>query len=142
MLPQRKAFWRLMPTKDLSACFNYFGAAPAPRHFSGSAISHDGKTVVVTMWEDELERQNDRVTYQSRYPPITQGQSNRANKKWIANLKWARDHCDSPVRVVVLVAKNPQARPKTLHSCYPHDTLVMRITHFDTRTGAFRAESA
>jgi len=131
----------MMQTRNLSACFDFFGAARAARHFSGSAISQDGKTVVVTIWEDEIEERDGRVTYQSPYPPITQGQTVRISKKWITNLKWARDHCKNLVRVVVLVAENPLVRPKTLHSCYPHDTLVMRITHFDTRTGAFRAES-
>jgi hypothetical protein len=94
------------------------------------------------MWEDEIERKNAKVTYQSRHPPITQGQSSRISKQWIANLKWARDHCDSLVRVVVLVAKKSTSKPRKFHSCYPHETLVMRIMHFDVRTGAFRAESA
>jgi hypothetical protein len=110
--------------------------------FLSSQLVMTGRRLVVTMWEDEIERENDKVTYQSRYLLLTQGQSSRVRKKWTANMKWARDHCDSLVRVVVLVAQNPQSKPKKFHSCYPHETLVMRIMHFDVITGAFRAESA
>ena len=40
----------------LPACFAHFGVVPSHRHFSLSAVSSDGKTVVVAMWEDEFER--------------------------------------------------------------------------------------
>jgi hypothetical protein len=124
----------------LRECFEHFGAVTSHRHFSLSAVSNDGRTVVVGMWDDEFESQEGRTIYQSRYRTKLKGNPMRANKQWIANLKWARRHCDSEVRVVVLRAEDVEANPRTVMSCYPDDSLLMRITHFDTKTGAFRAE--
>jgi hypothetical protein len=126
----------------LPACFAHFGVVPSHRHFSLSAISSDGKTVVVAMWEDEFERQSDRIIYQSRYRPIFKGRLRPISNQWITNLKWARNHCDSLVRVVIIQADDVQANPRTIKFCYPDNSLVMRITHLDTETGAFRAENA
>ena len=63
-------------------------------------------------------------------------------KQWIANLRWARDHCDNLVRVAVLKAKNPQANPKKILFGYADDSLLMRLTLFDVRAGLFRMQSA
>jgi hypothetical protein len=125
----------------LAECFDYFGAICAHRGFSRSAISTDGRTVVVAMWEDEISRIGDRLIYESRYRPDLKGKLRGADSEWIANLKWARAHCDNQVRVVVVAAKDVKAEPRTILYCYPDDSVIMRITHLDTRTGAFRAES-
>src|ERR1700734_1039438 len=61
----------------LSSAFEHFGAVRSPRHFGGSAISGDGRTVVVAMWEDEIVRHGDRATYQSRFGPALKGNSKR-----------------------------------------------------------------
>jgi hypothetical protein len=125
----------------LPACFAHFGVVASHRHFSLSAVSSDGKTVVVAMWEDEFERQGDRIMYQSRYQRIFKGKLRRISNQWIANLKWARNHCDSLVRVVIIQAYDVQANTRTIKFCYPDDSLIMRITHLDIETGVFRAES-
>jgi len=126
----------------LPACFAHFGVVASHRHFSLSAVSSDGKTVVVAMWEDEFERQGDRIIYQSRYRPIFKGKLRRISNQLIANLSWARNHCNGLVRVVIIQAEDVQANPRTIKSCYPDNSLIMRITHLDTQTGVFRAESA
>jgi hypothetical protein len=125
----------------LPACFAHFGVVAPHRHFSLSAVSSDGKTVVVAMWEDEFERQSDRIIYQSRYRPIFGGKLRRISNQWIANLKWACRHCDCLVRVVIIRADDVQANPRTIKFCYPDDSLIMRITRLDIETGVFRAES-
>ena len=125
----------------LPACFAHYGAVPSHRHFSLSAVSSDGKTVAVAMWEDEFGRHDDRIIYQSRYRPIYKGKSRRISNQWIANLKWACRRCDCLVRVVIIQAEDVQASTRTIKVCYPDDSLIMRIMHLDTKTGAFRAES-
>lgn len=125
----------------LSTCFDHFGAARSRRHFGGSAISNDGGTVVVAMWEDEIVRQDSRITYQSRFGPALKGRSQRVSKQWVAHLKWAISHCNSCVRVVVLAAEDAQASPRVIRSCYPDDSLIMQITDFDPKTGFFRAST-
>jgi|SRR5277367_1638893 len=120
--------------RKLEACFAHFGAVCVTRQPSLSAISTDGSTVAVAMWEDEFGRDGDRITYQSRY-------RQRSDRKLIANLNWARVHCNALVRVVVVRAEDVQANPRTIEYCRPNDELIMRITHLDSKTGMFRAES-
>jgi hypothetical protein len=125
----------------LSTCFEHFGAIRSRRHFGGSAVSSDGAIVVIAMWDDELVRDDSRLTYQSRIAPTLKGKSQRVSQQWIAHLKWAIAHCDSRVHVVVLTPEDIQANPRVVRSCYPDDSLVMRITDFDSRTGVFRARA-
>ena len=125
----------------LSTCFEHFGAARSLRHFGGSAISDDGGTVVVAVWEDELVRHDGRVTYESRFGPALKGKSQGISHQWVTHLKWAISHCNSYVRVVVLTAEDTRANPRVVRSCYPDDSLIMRITDFDPKTGFFRAST-
>ena len=76
----------------------------------------------MAMWDDEIVRQDSRVTYQSRFGPPLKGKSQKVSMQWITNLKWAITHCGSRVRVVVLTAEDAQANPKVVSSCYPDDT--------------------
>jgi hypothetical protein len=123
----------------LSTCFEHFGAARSRRHFGGSAISHDGATVVVAMWEDEIVREDKWATYHSRFGPTLKGKSQRVSLQWKTNLKWALEHCKGCVRVVVLTPEEMDANPRVIRSCYPDDDLIMQITDFDAKTGFFQA---
>jgi hypothetical protein len=124
----------------LSRCFEHFGALCA-NSFSRSAISKDGRTVVVAMWEDEFGRDGNRITYETRYRPAPRGKRRGADSEWAANLIWARTHCDGLVRVVVLTAMDVTANPRTILYCHPDESLIMRITHLDVGAGLLRAES-
>jgi hypothetical protein len=92
------------------------------------------------MWEDEMCYQNNQIVAESRVPSPS-GKSKGLSRQWIANLKWARDHCDNLVRLVILKAENPEANPKKILFCYADDSLVMRIKLFDAKTGSVRMES-
>lgn len=127
--------------QTLAECFAYFGAVCASRRFSKSAITQDGQTVVVAIWEDEVQREGDRVVYESRYKPRLKGKVRGVDSELVANLKWALAHCFGLVRVVMLAAEDVTAEPRKIVCCYPDDRLVMRITGFDSRTRTFRAES-
>lgn len=94
---------------------------------------------MVAMWDDEITRQDSQATYQSKFGPALKGKSQRISLQWITNLKWAIAHCQGCVRVVVLTAEETQANPRVIRSCYPDDDLIMRITHFDAKTGFFQA---
>ncbi|MGC1779953.1 MAG: hypothetical protein WBB34_18620 [Xanthobacteraceae bacterium] len=128
----------------LSTSFEHFDAVRSRRHFGGSAISEDGETVVVALWEDEILRDgsdSSRVTYESRCGPTLKGKTDRVSLQWKSHLKWAMAHCNGFVRVVVLRAADTRARPRVMESCYPDDGLILRITHFDAATGSFQARS-
>jgi hypothetical protein len=131
----------MVQVQTLAGCFTHFGAICASSRFSKSAITQDGQIVVVAMWEDEVQRDGDRIIYQPRYRPKLRGKSRRAESELLANLKWARDHCDGLVRVVILTAEDIKAEPRKIMYCYADDSLVMRITEVDCRTRTFRAES-
>ena len=131
----------MVQLQTLGECFGHFGAVCASRRFSRSAVSQDGLTVVVAIWNDELEREGNRVVYETRYRPTLKGKLRGVDSEWVANIKWARAHCNNLVRVVILTAEDVAANPRTLLYCYPDDSLIMRITHFDNRTGELRAES-
>jgi hypothetical protein len=122
-------------------CFEHFGASCKNPQWSWSAKSADGRVVVMCMWQDEIKREGDRMVYQSLTP--RRGEGNRPGaKERLENLKWAREHCDGLARVVVMRANDTKADPRSIAECFPHDKLVMRITHIDEATGEFRAESA
>jgi hypothetical protein len=121
----------------LPACFAHFGVVASHRHFSLSAVSSDGKTIVVAMWADEFERHGDQIMYQSRYRPIFKGKLRRISNQWIANLKWACRHCDCLVRVVIIQADDVEANTRTIKFCRPDNSLIMRITHLTSKQECF-----
>ena len=131
-----------MPRKwTRGECFEHFGALCKNPQWSWSAKSADGRVVVMCMWQDEIKREGDRMVYQSVTP--RRGEQNSPGaKERLENLKWAREHCDGLARVVVMRANDTKADPRSIAECFPHDKLVMRITHIDEATGEFRAESA
>ena len=131
----------MVQVHTLADCFTYFGAVCASRRFSKSAITQDGQTVVVAIWEDEIRREGSRIIYESRYRPALKGKSRAVDSELIANLNWARNRCGGLVRVVILTAEDVTAEQRKIMYCYPDDSLVMRITEFDIRSRTFRAES-
>ena len=92
----------------------------------------------MTLWRDEIGCHGDLLTYESRAKIRSKKPS---SKERLANLRWARDSCDGLVRVVIVTAKDVKAEPRSIADCFPVDQLVMRITHLDNETGAFRMES-
>jgi hypothetical protein len=120
-----RAFWRVMQKSSVELVGQERG----------------WQVVVMCMWQDEIKREGDRMVYQSLTP--RRGEENRpGTKERLENLKWAREHCDGLARVVVMRANDTKAGPRSIAECFPHDKLVMRITHINEATGEFRAESA
>lgn len=122
--------------------FAYFNGATC-RNFrwSWSARSSDGRTIVVTLWEDRLKEDGSKVT--TCEPGDDNGQLRHGNKERIENLLWARDHCGGLFNVVVVVGKEREDKPgrrKTVRH-YPHESLIMRLVSLDEDTGEFTAES-
>jgi hypothetical protein len=93
----------------------------------------------MTMWQDEIRKEGDLFVYESR--PRAMEKKRAGATERLANLIWARDHCDGLVRTVIATAKDIHADPRESIDWFPHNRLVMRITNLDEKTGAFRAES-
>ena len=114
--------------------FAYFDAVCANPRWSWSAKSLDGKTVVLTMWKDEIASENSSSVYESS-PRNLLTEKRPGFSERLAHLKWARDNCDSRVRVVILKKDSRGG----IAECFPAKDLIMRITSLDEKTGAFRA---
>ncbi|PYB77275.1 MULTISPECIES: hypothetical protein [Rhizobium] len=123
----------------LTEAFAEFGVVRKNPRWSWSAVSADGKTVVLTIWEDRLDRSSDPPIYDTLdWPPET-WQSSHSNKERLAHLKIARDNCDGLFRVVITVAKDVSSRPRKIVGCYPQKNLIMRLVALQESTGRFRA---
>jgi hypothetical protein len=93
----------------------------------------------MTMWEDEISWDGPKAIYQSRSRVRTRRNPGEAER--FENLIWARDHCEGHLRVVMMRARDEDAVPRSIASCFPDDDLIMRITQLDEANGSFRAES-
>jgi hypothetical protein len=120
-------------------CFEHFGAICANERWSWSAKSPDGNTVVMTMWQDEITSHEGKLVYESRTRSKDRKLPGATER--LANLKWARAHCNGLVRAVIAVAKDLNAHPRSARLWFPQDGLIMKIADLNESTGAFRAES-
>ena len=127
----------------LREAFAYFdGAKARNQRWSWSARSPDSRTVVLTLWEHDIQ---DCGTT-SRVDMFGQAQRRQwpnrlGNKERIENLAHARDHCGGLFRVVTIVAKDRSAPKRRIAKCWPEPELVMKLIELDDTTGEFRAES-
>lgn len=129
-----------MPKKwTHTAAFSHFGAIPRNIQWSWSARSDDGQTVVVTLWKDRIIRRDGRVLYEWA---VSSADIRRRPGfgELMDNLAWARDHCDGRFKVIIAIAKDERADPRSIEECYPVK-MVMKLTEFDLATGAFLAEA-
>jgi hypothetical protein len=119
--------------------FAHFDARPRNVQWSWSARSEDGQAVVVTFWQDQFSRRDNRLTYTR---PAAEPKLRRRPgfSELMKNLTWARDHCAGRFNVIVAKAKDVNAEPRSIDECFP-SKIVMRLIEFDPDTGAFSAEA-
>jgi hypothetical protein len=123
-----------------TACFQSFGTEPKNVQWSWSARSPDGKTVVVTLWQDLFVRKDGHLTY-SR--PETDRKDLGARPGFgelMENLVWAREKCNGRLHVIIAIARDRNADPRSIAECFP-SPMVMKLTHLDVGTGAYVAEA-
>jgi hypothetical protein len=123
----------------LKSAFAYFGAKATNPRWSWSARSEDGKTVVVTLWDDNIEPDGSVDLFAHKRLPLWE--KTRGNKDRIKNLSHAEDQCDGLFRVVRVSARDESAYPRSIAKRWPDPALVMKITDLDRTTGEFRAVS-
>jgi len=125
----------------LAQAFAYFGAVATNRVWSWSARSPDERTIVLTLWEDRVDRTSGRLIYDTmRHPKLHIWRDKLGNRDRIKNLQLAYGHPDVQVRAVIIKAKDLEARTRSIVSRYPHPRLFLTITQFNPETGEFRAE--
>lgn len=123
--------------------FAHFNVKVKNSRWSWSARSEDGKTIVLTLWQDELKKgDNNTFVYHAK----TRGDhaewiKRPGNRERLENLKWAKEHCNGLFRVVVAIAEDVTAVPREIKECFPHPNLTMKIVELNEDTGEFRAVS-
>lgn len=131
-----------MPKRwGLAEAFRHFDATATNPVWGWSARSADGKTVVVTLWRDWLDYGTKPIVFDTfNRPDLHLWTDSLGNRDRIANLIWARDHCERLFRVIITVAKDVTAYPRDIEDCYPKDDWIMQLTDLDENTGEFRAK--
>lgn len=116
--------------------FEYFGVVPRNIRWSWSGRSADGSVVAVRLWQDRFEDKGQ----------IYRGWSDDVPGEWksrpgfvelIDNLSHALTHLDGVVRVILLIAKDKTATPRSIERSSPHPNLKMRVVELDEDAGTF-----
>ena len=123
-----------------SACFAHFGTKPKNVQWSWSARNEGTKTVVVTLWQDEFTwTQDGRRVYECG-SVWAESRSSPGHNELMDNLRWALNHCDGWVKVIIAIANDPTAVPRTIKECGP-TKMQVRVTRLDEATGEFSLEA-
>ena len=123
----------------LAEAFGVFGAKGKNPRWSWSARTPDGK-VVMTFWKDQLNYRSDPISYSTfGSPTLSAWLDKPGNHERIENLKWARDHCDGLMHVVVIEAEDARAEPRRIAKSFPQTRLMMKLTELNETTGEFSA---
>jgi len=123
-----------------SACFAHFGTKPRNPQWSWSARNEKTKTVAVTLWQDEFTWSPDGRRVYERGPVWTESRTSPGHNELMDNLRWALDHCDGWVKVIVAIAKDVNAVPRSIKECSP-TKMQVKVTHLNEATGEFSLEA-
>jgi hypothetical protein len=119
------------------AAFLEYGAVPRNIRNSLSAVSADGKTVVVTLMQRDFQPRGNGMIYELRnWGSWFRGPG--ANQM-LEHLAWAAANCGGVVRVIV-VLRERTASGRERATCFTRQNLVMRVTYLDAVTGSFTLE--
>jgi Uri superfamily endonuclease len=97
--------------------------------------------VVVTLWQDEFRKADSGKLVYVRGPIWEEASKKRlGHLELMENLRWAIDHCVGQVNVIVAIAKDTKAKPRSISECFP-GKMRLRVTNLDEATGAFGFET-
>lgn len=126
----------------LSEAFGFFGTKLHNARLDLSARDETAKTVVLALWRDRLDYSAPpAVSYRlSRTgTEVPEWADTPANRTRLADLRWAREHCEGCFRVVIIEATDPAAEPRVIGGAAPQQMMVMKLTELDEETGEFTA---
>lgn len=123
-----------------TACFAHFGTKPKNVNWSWSARNEETKTVAVTLWQDEFAWSPDGRRVYERGPAWERSHTSPGHNELMENLRWALGHCDGWVKVIIAIAKDVNARPRSIRECSP-TKMQVKVTHLNEGTGEFSLEA-
>lgn len=121
------------------ACFEEYGTIPRNIRWSWSGRSADGRTVAVTFWQDKFE-DGGRLYRSAAHMPDDQWFGSPGHNELMDNLQHAKVHCGGELRIIIAIAKDKNASPRSIAECFPAKNMRMKLTHFDRATGDFVVE--
>lgn len=126
-----------MPKKySHTDCFNHFGVKWKNINWSWSGRSNE--KVAVTLWQDRfLDRGSAYESWQTDVPG--EWRSRPGFVELIENLAYAEEHLDGVVHVIIAVAKDKKASPRSIERCFP-SAMKMKVVQLDREAGTFRLE--
>jgi hypothetical protein len=127
---------------SLSEAFGFFDTKLRNTRVDLSARNEANKIVVLALWRDRLDYSKaPAVSYRLRRAGTNASDwiAMPGNGTRLADLKWAREHCDGCFRVVIIEAADPAAEPRVVAGASPQQMMVMKIIEFDDETGEFTA---
>ncbi|MBR0551051.1 hypothetical protein [Stakelama marina] len=122
-----------------SDAFKHFGVKPTNIRWSWSGRSDDGNTVAVRLWQDRFE-DGGRIYRSSSDDKPGEWKSRPGFVELIGNLAHARDHLKGVVSVILLIAKDKDAKPRSIERSSPAPNLKMRVAELDEGEGTFLLE--
>lgn len=120
-------------------CYAYYGVVPRNPRWSWSGRSPDGTAVAVTLWQDGFEDKG-RVYRSGEDDVPGEWKSRPGFTELIDNLVLARDENEGLVHVILAVAKDVKARPRSIKKCFPQPNLKMGVTELDDEHCTFKLE--
>ena len=111
-------------------CFEYFECTPTNIRWSWTAKNVRTKTVVLTCWADGFANGVYRRIHTT---------SGHGYKELIRDIRYAQEHCDGILHVIMAKAKNPHEHPRKIEWCEPRD-MQMKIISFNETTGELVAK--
>lgn len=135
--PNHQTIERDMPRKYThTECFKHFGVQWKNIQWSWSGRS--AEKVAVTLWQDRFLK---RGTAYESWPTDVPGEwrSRPGFVELIDNLAFAEDNLDGVVHVIIAVAKDKNATPRSIERSFP-SAMTMRVVRRDRDAGTFRRE--
>jgi len=118
--------------------FQSFGARGRNARWSWSARTSDGR-VVMTFWQDQFLR-GQPLTYSNiGRPDVANWRDLPGNQERIENLRWAQDHWNGLMGVVIVKAADENAHPRSIDDAFPRKDLLMQLRELNPDTGEFNA---
>ena len=118
--------------------FSSYGISLRNVNWSLSGRSEDDRTVAVSIWEKELTGRTGELIYGR--PSWGDWYDGLGRRYFFEDLAWARDNCGGIVRIVLSIREQDDSEPAKVAESYADHSLLMRVTHMDPETGAFRLE--
>ena len=110
-----------------------------------SAVNKESKTVVMTIWTDQLSgyKENKKYTWNMFDRNLEKWTNKKHNRSRIEHLQFCKDHCHGEFKVILCKAKDVNSIPRETESRHPwtvdfegnKEDMVFEIKKFDPDTG-------